>query len=354
MPLYNEGSQTVDIAAYLDALEIELGQLPKDFRPETIYLGGGTPTSLSSTALNTLLNLIHKYVGLDAVQEWTCEVNPGTLDADKAGVLRQAGVNRVSLGVQSFDENTLRWLKRIHSVADAYKANTLLRENGIHNISMDLMYGLPSTGMIQLQKDLQALIDIKPEHISCYCLSYEEGTSLTRLRDAGVIDECSDDELSRVYFIIRQQLMSMGYHHYEISNFAKPGYECQHNLLYWGEGEYIGCGPAAWSYYDGTRYGNPELKSWILALEDGHAMDREQDTLDNEARACELLVMWLRRLDGVPRALFQQQTGYDYHALKGDVIRSFCRDGYLVESEGVLRLSEEMLFVSDRIFSELV
>jgi len=354
MPLHDEGSQTADIAAYLDALEIELGQLPDDFRPETIYLGGGTPTSLSPTALNALLNLIHKYVGLDAVQEWTCEVNPGTLDADKAGVLRQAGVNRVSLGVQSFDEDTLRWLKRIHSVADAYKANTLLRENGIHTISMDLMYGLPATGITQLQKDLQALIDIKPEHISCYCLSYEEGTPLTRLRDTGEVTACSDDELSQMYFMVRQQLLNAGYHHYEISNFAKPGYECLHNLLYWGEGEYIGCGPAAWSYLDGMRYGNPELKSWLTALQGGHALDREEDPLDNEARACELLVMWLRRLDGVPRALFQQRTGYDYYALRGDVIRQYCKDGYLVENNDILRLSEEMLFVSDRIFSELI
>ncbi|NCC52965.1 MAG: radical SAM family heme chaperone HemW [Spartobacteria bacterium] len=342
------------VPEYLEALEVELGQLPDGFAPETVYIGGGTPTSLPTPHLERLFAVLQRRVCLDAVQEWTCEANPGTLDREKVRLLRRNGVGRISLGVQSFDAATLRRLQRIHSVEDVMEAQTLLREEGFENINMDLMFGVPGVGTEQADRDVDALIALKPEHISCYCLSYEAGTPLTAMRDRGEVAEWPDERLSQTYFMIRGKLRKAGYLHYEISNFARPGCECAHNLGYWGGGDYLGCGPSAWSFWNGVRYGNPPFPAWRRGLREGGVLEREVDVLDEKARARERLVMGLRRMDGVSRDTFRAQTGYDYNDLCGEAITRLKAQGHLEESRGMLRVPARLLFVSDHIFSELV
>lgn len=340
-------------ARFLDALAVEIGALPPDFHPETVYVGGGTPSALETEELERLLALVREKAG--GAAEWTCEANPGTLTRGKAELLRRAGVGRVSLGVQSFDPQNLAFLGRIHSAQDAVDSFRLLRDCGFRNVSLDLMYAIPGSSREQLERDLARIVNLEPEHVACYCLIFEEGTPLTRLRDAGEVAEVEDDEQIEQYRLIRRTLSEAGYRHYEISNFAKPGFECRHNLLYWGSGEYIGCGPAAHSHWGGVRYANVRsVDDYCSALLAGRSARATEERLEPEAKAREALVMGLRRLDGVSREEFKARTGFDYRDLRGREIDWLVELGMLEETGGRLRLTEKGLFVSDSVFAELV
>lgn len=343
------------LQAFLKALDAELQTLPKEFVPQTIFIGGGTPTALSVPELQQLLDSLKRRVDISKVTEWSCESNPGTLDWEKAKLLRETGLNRVSLGVQSFDPANLAFLGRIHSSTDAKDAYQLLRDAGFENINLDLMYGIPGSSREILERDLALIENLDPEHVACYCLMFEKGTELARLRNAGSLEEVEDEEELEQYRLIRGTLGRAGYRHYEISNFAKPGYACQHNLLYWSGGDYIGCGPAAHSHWQGLRYGNvSNVETYCEALSSGTLPRDSEERLEPEAKARETLIMGLRRVDGVSRREFRQTTGFDYRALRGSQIDSLCRMGLLEERDGFLRLTEKALFISDSVFRELV
>lgn len=344
-----------DQSDFLSALEIELDALPADFIPETIFLGGGTPTELSELDLDRLLNSIEQRVNLSRLTEWTCESNPGTLTRAKANRLKASRINRMSLGIQSFTAANLEFLGRIHDAQDAVAGYHLLREVGFDNINLDLIYGIPGSSLEATQSDVQKLIKLAPEHASCYCLTFEEDTPLMKLKQRGFVREVDDDEELDQYATIRSAFMAAGYVQYEISNFSKPGQPCHHNLLYWGGGEYIGCGPSAHSHWQGRRYANVRsVNNYTKALLDGRAPISFDERLPAEEKARETLVMWLRRLDGVPRAEFLRVTGYDYMELGGTTLNDLIEGGMLVASDHTLRLTEKGLFVSNRIFSELI
>ncbi len=343
------------IRHYLAALDKELSLLPADFFPNTVYVGGGTPTSLSAADLAELVGMIRRHVDVGRIVEWTCEANPGTLDRDKIECLRQAGVNRISLGVQSFDASSLAFLGRIHSGEDAVTSYRQLREAGFSNINLDLIFGIPGAAQDILERDLARAIALAPEHIAFYGLIFEDDTPLTRLRDDGKVVEVGDDEELAQYRLVRRTLRQAGYHHYEISNFAKPGFESRHNLQYWDGGEYIGCGPSAHSHWKGLRYGNSRnIGLYSEALLSGRSPRDFEERLDPEAKARETLVMGLRKLDGVSRESFLKTTGFDYEKLRGPEIRWLCEIGLLEEKDGFLRLTEKGIFISDSVFAELV
>jgi len=340
---------------YLRALDLELGRLPTGYRPETVYIGGGTPTALSVEQLGRLLALVSSHVDLSRLVEWTCEANPGTLDAAKTALLRHSGVTRVSLGVQSFDARALSFLGRIHDARQSEESLRLLRESGIRNVSVDLIYGIPGCDGSVLAGDLERLIELRPQHVSCYCLSFEEGTPLESARKAGRIHEMSGDEQAAMYAALRAGLKAAGYRHYEISNFALPGYACRHNHLYWSGGEYIGCGPAAHSHRGRRRYANvADLEAWAAALFAGRAALAFEEELTPQAFARETLVMSLRRTRGLRRAEFRAVTGRDWEELCGEQIAELAGRGLLVVEGERLRLAEEALFVSDAVFRELI
>lgn len=344
-----------DASVFLDALAEELRRLPDGFRPETIFIGGGTPTELSDADFRRLFEILRNQVDLGGITEWSCESNPGTLTAAKAGIMREAGVNRVSLGVQSFDAQTLEFLGRIHSAEEAEAGFHLLRAQGFDNINLDLMYGIPGGSREVVGRDLDRLIDLGPEHAACYCLIFEDGTPLADLRKRGFVKEVDDDTELVQYQLVRDRLAAAGYRHYEISNFSRPGRECAHNLLYWGAGEYIGCGPSAHSHWAGERYGNVrDLKAYCERMRAGTSPRAFTERLDPEAKARETLVMALRRREGITREAFQRASGYDYRQLCGDTIGWMCEEGLLEEQGGHLRVSEKGLFLSDGIFAELV
>ncbi len=344
-----------DQPAFLEALAIELAALPPDFAPDSIFIGGGTPTELSRADLAALLDLVRERVPMERVVEWTCESNPGTLTPEKIRTLLRAGVNRFSIGVQSFDPATLEFLGRIHSADEARAGFRLLRELGVGNINVDLMYGVPGSDLDTVRRDVDALLELAPDHAACYCLIFEDGTPLAELRNRGFVNETDDEAELAQYDLVRSALGAAGYRHYEISNFAKPGRECRHNLLYWGSGEYIGVGPSAHSHWRGERFGNVrDLDAYIRRMREGRSARAFSERLDPEAKARETLVMALRRLDGVSAAEFESETGFDYRALCAEPLSWMTREGLLEERDNRLRLTERGLFVSDAIFAELV
>lgn len=340
---------------FLDALAVELAQVPVGFCPETVFIGGGTPTELPDEDFSRMLELVRGAVDLSGLVEFTCESNPGTLTASKVDAMIAGGVNRVSLGVQSFTPSVLEFLGRIHSPEEAVEGFDLLRRKGVGNINLDLMYGIPGQTLDMLRTDLERAIALGPEHMACYCLIFEDGTPLTDLRNKGFVKEVDDDTELEQFEVVRALLTEAGYQHYEISNYAKTGHACRHNLLYWGAGEYIGCGPSAHSHWRGRRYGNiRSLEHYIRRLGAGESALQFEESLAPEARAREALVMYLRRIDGVDRDEYERVTGFDYAALVGAEIAWLKEAGMLDDSNNRLRLTRQGVFVSDAVFAELV
>ncbi len=337
--------------SFFQSLETEIKNLKSlypDFLPETVFIGGGTPTVLGASQLETLLADVAEAIDLSCVTEYSCEANPGTLDPQKLAALRAGGVNRLSVGVQSFDESILKTLGRIHTAAEAEEAFALAREAEFKNINLDLIFGVPGQSLEAVERDLDCALARAPEHLAVYNLIYEDGTPLTASNPARL-----DEELEReMYYRIRERLIEEGFVHYEISNFAKPGFECLHNRLYWSGGEYFGAGPAAHSHWQGRRWANASNLTDYCANgpSTGFRISprREfEETLDSEAKAHETLVMGLRLLEGVdvPDILWMELEA-PLHHLEAE--------GLIVIEGRHVQLSKEALFVSDAVFAELV
>lgn len=340
---------------FIEALDRELAGAPEGFQPTTVFLGGGTPTELSDRDFARLFEAVHRQFDLSRVTEWTCESNPGTLTPEKVDIMLAAGVNRVSLGVQSLTPSVLEFVGRIHSPEEAIEGYELLRRKGVRNINLDFMYGIPGQTLAMLEQDLVRAVALGPEHIACYCLIFEDGTPLTELRNKGYLKEVDDDTELEQYQRVRAILTGGGYEHYEISNYARPGFQSEHNKLYWSAGEYLGFGPSAHSHWRGRRYGNiRNLDEYNRRLLAGQSVVQFEESLDPEARAREALVMYLRLMNGVSRDEFRTRTGFDYRDLCGDTIDWLAGIGMLENEGDRIKLTPQGVFVSDAVFAELV
>ncbi len=344
------------VARWLDGLVREAARAPDGFVPRTIFIGGGTPTILPPAVLRGLFDRLHRAFDLSAVDEWTVEANPGTLTPERLDILRAGGADRLSLGAQSFDPALLRALGRRHDADDIAAAARAARAAGFRRLNLDLLYALPAPYAGTLGRTLDAALALRPDHLSAYALTLEPGTPLAAQHAAGAWPAVSDDDALAQFQRVRAALTEGGFEHYEISNFATPGEECRHNLLYWSGGEYLGLGPAAHSHWGGARWGNPpDLDAWASALEAGRSPRAFEERLEPAARARETLVFGLRRLAGVRRAEFRAHTGFDYEELRGPEIRGLLERGLLERTpDDGLRLSDAALFVSDSVFAELV
>jgi oxygen-independent coproporphyrinogen-3 oxidase len=335
---------------FLHALDRELAALPNDFHPKTVYLGGGTPTELPPADLQRLFDSLRRHVVLDQVEEFSCEANPGTLDRKMADLLITNGVNRVSLGVQSFDKNTLSALGRIHDVADAEQAVSDLRAAGLTNLSIDLLFALPDTTLEVTRTNLQELMRLKPEHVSWYALEYEAGTAFTEMRDQGYLKEAEEEQVSEEYQRICQDLQAMGYAQYELFSFSRPGYACRHNLNYWQGGHYHGCGPSAHRHLQGVRSANrPDLDHYQQAN-----LPEKEESLSPEEKARERLITGLRLTQGIHQPIFERETGFHPHALMGGLRAQWSLAGWIVEEGEILRLHPSAYLISDHLFRELL
>ena len=337
---------------YVDAVcrEMEMRSLPpppsrKRGSIETIYFGGGTPSQLTGDQLRQLFHYIYKVYGNEA-EEVTIECNPDDVTDAFAAALSHLPVNRVSMGVQTFDDQRLRFLHRRHTAAQVPQAIQRLRDAGIQNISIDLMYGFPDETLDDWRRDIKAALALEVEHISAYCLMIEEGTPLYQMGVAA-----ADEETERaMYELLTDKLTAAGYEHYEISNFARPGYRSRHNSSYWHDVPYIGLGAAAHSYDGNSRSWNvSDIHQYIEAIEHGK-LPSERELLDGNTRYNDRITVALRTSDGLDLASLSEH--HRSHCLKE--AQRFISDGLLRIDDNHLVLTRKGLFVSDMVMSGLM
>ncbi len=340
--------------AFLQALAAELGRLEMPRPVETIYIGGGTPTELTPDNLSTMCQLIRHWFPSPRDAEWSIEANPSGLTREKVALLSEAGVNRISLGVQSFEATTLQVLQRDHRRGEIHAAYDLCRQC-FSSVSLDLIFAVPGQSLVQWQADLDECVGLAPDHLSIYGMTYDKGSRFWGERARGTLLP-ADEELERaMYELAIDQLTDCGWQHYEVSNFARPGHRCRHNEVYWVGDEYFAAGPGAARYVDGRRETNHRsTTTYIRRLLQGQSPVAESECLSDEARAREQLVFHLRMLEGVVRDEFARRTGFELDQLAGDPIRQFVTLGLLADDGRRVRLTRNGLLVSDALWPELL
>ncbi|HEX4149488.1 MAG TPA: radical SAM family heme chaperone HemW, partial [Pirellulales bacterium] len=323
---------------YLAALECELQALEHPQAVDTLFLGGGTPTHLAPPQLERLLELATRWFVLEKGGEFSIEANPAGLDQARVEVLGRHGVNRVSLGAQSFAADKLRLLERDHLADDIRRAVRLLRPH-VASLSLDLIFGVPGETRSLWQADLEAALALEPDHVSTYGLTFERGTTFWSRLAHGQMSRL-DEELERTLYGDAIDTLSVaGREHYEVSNFARPGHRCRHNEVYWAGASYWAAGPGAARYVAGRREMNHRsTTTWIKRLLAGQSPVAETETLSSEDRARELLVLGLRRMEGVGRSDFLQRSGYELDALAGAALADYLRWGLMIDDGQRVRL----------------
>ena len=346
-------SQMVD--EYLTAIEQELQSATEKHSFRTVFIGGGTPTVLNETQLDRLLNMIAKHVDVHNLKEYTIEVNPGTLSDEKAIIMKNNHVDRMSIGIQSFNDRYLKLLGRIHSANEAKDIVFNLREKGFKNISIDLIYGYPAQTINEWKKDLRECCKLDPEHISAYCLTYEQGTPIVEMTDSGTLQKLSEEEELKMYEFTNDFLCGNDYNHYEISNFAKRGKECLHNTVYWENREYIGIGAGAFSYVNGERYCNiKSVKEYISSSRSKKRLVCFSEKLPQKQRASEILIMALRMTSGISKKEFTQRSGFDLNELFEKQLNNLTQAGLINFNDERVKLTRKGLSVADSVMMEFV
>ncbi len=338
------------IKPYLDALKKEASGY-KGAKLDTVYIGGGTPTILNVDSLKDLFSIIGLNFTVAHDAEVTIEANPATFDLDKATVIRQFGVNRASLGVQSFNDKYLAYLGRPHSRVDALASFETLRSAGFRNINLDLIYSLPGQTEDEIKRDLSDLVSCGSEHVSLYALTISEGSEFYKRRIEPILEE---DQV-KYYRLARALLKQKGYHHYEVSNFAKDGYACRHNLNYWLGGNYIGLGVGAHSHKDGNRSWNtPDLQTYIEKINKKGSAKAGEERLSAEERFMETLLIGLRLTEGVDLKKLESVFEVKLTKEKAATINDLIRHGLLAKEEGRIRATPAGIVVLDEICARLI
>ena len=342
------------VPAYLEALELELQQLAVPQPVETLFLGGGTPTQLAMGELDQLLSLVKRWFPCEGDFEFSVEANPGELDEPRAQLLGAAGVNRISLGAQSFDEGKLIGLERLHNRADIEQSCRWCRETGAR-VSIDLIFAAPREKVSTWRKDLAAALELAPDHLSTYGLTIERGTQFWNRQNRGVLTEVDEETQRQMYELAIETLMESGFDHYEVSSFARPGCRCVHNQVYWQGKPYFGVGPGAAKYVNGRREVNHRSTStYIKRMRAGESPIEMSEALSDDDRARERLVFALRMLDGLDIEEFNAECQTSVDALAGAAIDRFVKQRLLTRSENRLALTRQGLLVSDSLWPELL
>ena len=338
------------VEPYLRALSIELAALQTPRPVDTLFLGGGTPTQLPLDALARLLELVLGWFPLAAGGEFSVEANPANVAKPLVELLAQHGVNRISLGGQSFDEAKLRLLERDHSAGQLRRAFELARRS-IDSVCVDLIFGTPGESLATWQKDLRESIALEPDHVSTYGLTFERGTTFWSRLHKGQLARLDEEAERTQYATAIDALCAAGFEHYEVSNFARPLHRCRHNEAYWNGESYFAAGPGAARYVDGRREMNHRsTTTWIARLLAGRSPVAESEELSPEDRARERLVFGLRRLEGVDRAAFAEATGHAIDELVGGPLARFVSQGLLSDDGRRIRLTRAGLFISDALW----
>ncbi len=339
----------VALGGELEAAALYVGEA----RADTLYLGGGTPPVLGAEGLGRILTAAANHFPVAPGAEVTCEANPETLSPEILDALAAAGVNRLSLGMQTFDAATLTILGRRHEPTEAEDAYWRARAKGFDNVSLDMMYGLPGQERRGWAADLRRALALKPEHVSIYALTLEADVELFRERAAYVFP--GDDEQAAMYYDALELLAAGGLVQYEISNFARPGRECRHNLKYWRDEEYLGFGPSAASHWRRGRYRNPrELDEYFAEAATGRWPLANPEPSDPYREMRTAAVLGLRLTAGLDAAAFEERTGVNPKVYYKNELAELAGTGLVTVDGDNVRLSRRGLFLSDEVFSRLI
>jgi oxygen-independent coproporphyrinogen-3 oxidase len=331
---------------YLQGLDDECRRQAAQCQPlQSVFIGGGTPSILSVADLQELLSIIRRHFELSDDYEWSVEANPESLSPDKIALLAQFGVNRLSLGIQSFKPQLRARIGRRGDLTQLPLLVKTAQEAGINNINFDLIFAIPGQTLADWREDLRQALSWRPKHLSAYALSIEEGTALAQTMS----EDQYDEDFVAYWDACDELLRSQGLQRYEIANFARPGYECRHNLRIWQGARYLGCGPAATSFNGQDRWTNPpHLQDWL----DGRAPER--DYLAAEARAAEILAFGMRCVNGWQWSEFRQRCQYDPMALRGKALQRLAKLGLIQLDENGARPTRQGLLFNDDIIAELL
>jgi oxygen-independent coproporphyrinogen III oxidase len=342
---------------FIAALEIELKLWQQAFADRTfgcIYIGGGTPTVLSIDQISRVIAGTKRCFLLEHDREFTVEANPHTLSPLYLSSLLDQGVNRLSLGFQSFSDTTLHFLGRPHTAVQSIDALDMARKAGFQNISIDLIYGIPGQSMEEWEMTLGRAIALKPEHISAYSLSLEEGSHFMRLAASGEIVLPDEEVVAQMYELATGLLPASGYRRYEISNFSLPGFECRHNQNYWFRGEYLGLGPGASSFINGKRRDTvADTEEYVRRLSRGLPVFANEEAVVQDAAAMEMLMLGLRTAEGVDIERLTSEHGVDFLKDLEQKIGPLDELGLLVLRNGRLKLTDRGFLLSDEVLKRL-
>ena len=347
---------------YILALKAEISTIPNKEPLETLYIGGGTPTSLSDELLKELTAHIFNHFNFSKDYEATIETNPGTINRGKLESLTSSGINRISIGVQSFNNDLLNFLGRIHSSEEAEKSVRMARNSGVKNISMDLIYGIPGQTLDIWQETLNKAVSINPDHISTYELTYEKETELHDMFKEGSIRNLPEEErIIEMYEYAIHFLNSHGFAHYEISNFALPGLDCRHNLNYWDRGEYYGAGTGAHSFVDERRYYNiRELDRYIRFLLNNQSPVDVVEKITKDMALSEALFLGLRKTGGISIEILSKVFEINILSAYDEVIRDLKKEGLIEITStdcsygSILKLTDRGLLLANEVFVKFI
>ena len=339
---------------FVDRLVKELATVgPHLSQLQTIFIGGGTPTLLEPNLLRTMLEAVQRYLPVGNEIEFTIEANPETVTAEKADIMASCGVNRVSIGAQSFDPALLKVLERWHDPVNVERAVSFVKDAGISNVSMDLIYAIPSQSISLLQSDLQNVIALDPMHVSCYALTYEPNTPMLQRLKTGKVMRVDHELEADMFDLVTTELASHSYAQYEISNYAKDGFTCKHNLMYWKNKNWWPFGPAGAGHVAGRRWrNNPRLSDYLLDA----ALPPVQDVelLSEDIQAGEAFMMGLRLLEGMERIWVESLLQMSPNNWRNPVLHTNINNGMLEWKKDMLLLTDKGLHFADTVISELL
>ena len=321
----------------------------------TLYIGGGTPSALSASQLEYLLTHLEKELDLSQLEEFTIEANPGDLTADKITVLKQSACNRVSLGVQTFDDKMLKRIGRSHNERQIYETINSLKAAGFHNISIDLIYALPGQTMEQVVDNVAKALALDIPHMSLYSLILENHTVFMNRQRRGSLHLPNEDVESDMFDYILKELEANGFEHYEISNFTKPGFESRHNLMYWDNVEYYGIGAGASGYLNGMRYRNRgPIQHYLKSIrEKGHSRLHEE-ILTKEEQMEEEMFLGLRKKSGISIQKFEKKFNLSFEERYGKIVNQLVQEGLLQVEGDQIRMTKQGLFLGDTVAERFI
>lgn len=349
------------IEEYVQALIEEIRyykEFVKKYEVSTVFWGGGTPSLLTGEQMKALMETLRQTFFIRQNAEITMEANPGTVTVEKLLACQKAGINRISFGLQSVNNEELKMLGRIHTYEEFLESYEAARKAGFQNINVDLISAIPKQTVRSWEQTLQTIISLQPEHISAYSLIVEEGTTFAKLYGEGCKLEHllpTEEDERRMYERTEELLRQAGYHRYEISNYAKEGYECRHNLGYWERKEYLGLGLGASSLIEETRFHNTdEMEEYLRDANNPILLRREQEKLDRQEQMEEFVFLGLRKIRGIQEEKFAEMFGEDIWDCYGKNLERVIKEGLLEREEGVLRLTRKGIDVSNYVFYEIL